>query len=71
MTKVATMKLIVATPITIISKSLTMISMRVVTPFLYRAGLPKNFTHSLLVLMALSMVLSNFVKGPMRSNTIH
>ena len=43
MTKVATMKLIVATPITIISKSLTMISMRVVTPFLYRAGLPKKF----------------------------
>ena len=34
MTKVATMKLIVATPITIISKSLTMISMRVVTPFI-------------------------------------
>ena len=43
MTKVATMKLIVATPITIINKSLTMISMRVVTPFLYRVGLSKSF----------------------------
>ena len=37
------------------------------TPFICRVGIKKLFAHSVLVLMALSMVPSNFVKGPIRT----
>ena len=69
MTKVATVKLIVATRITNINNSGTMISY--VTPYLYKVGMSKLFAHSVLVLMAPSMALSNFLNGPIRSNTVH
>ena len=37
------------------------------TPFICRVGIKKLFVHSVLVLMALSMAPSNFVKGPIRT----
>ena len=65
-------QVIVTTCITNINNSLTVISMRVMWHLFY-IGLvcQKCFAYSVLVLIALSMALSNFVKGPIRSNTIH
>ena len=64
-------QLVVATRITNITNSLTMISMRFKWYHFYIGLVCQNcFAHSVLVLMALSMGLSNFVKGPIRSNTI-
>ena len=61
-------QLVVATRITNITNSLTMISMRVMWYHFY-IGLvcQKCFAHSVLVLIELFMVLTNF----MRSNTRH
>ena len=56
-----------ATHITNINNSLTMISMRVMWHQFYIGLVCQNFfAHSLLVLMTLFMVLSNFVKGTIR-----
>ena len=72
MTKVAIIKRMVATRITNINNSLTMVRMRVMWHHFYIGLACQNwFAHSVLVLMALSMSLSNFVKSPIRSNTIH
>ena len=60
-------QLIMATHITNINNSLTMISMRVMWHHIYIGWVCQNcFAHSVLVLMALFMVLSNFVKGTIR-----
>ena len=54
--------------VTNISNSLTMISMRVMWHHIYVRLVCQNCSaHSVLVLIALSMALSNFVKGPIRS----
>ena len=67
-----TIKLIAVTSITNIKNSSTIISMRAMWQHFYIGLACQNcFAHSVLVLMALSMALSNFVKGLMRSNTIH
>ena len=64
-------QLIVETHITNIKNSLTMI-MGVMWHHFYIGLVCQNcFAHSLLVLMVLFMVLSNFAMGPIRSNTIH
>ena len=56
-----------ATHITNINNSLNMISMRVMWHEFYIRLVCRNcFAYSLLVLMALFMVLSNFVKGTIR-----
>ena len=55
-----------------INNSLTMISRRAMWHHLYIGLAYQNcFSHAVLVLMALSMALSNFVKGTIRSNAIH
>ena len=46
--------------------------MRIVSDHFYIGLVCQNcFAHSVLALMALSLALSNFVKGPIRLNTIH
>ena len=58
--------------VTIINNSLTMISSRVMGHHFYIGLVCQNcFPHSVLVIIALSMAFSNFVKGPLRSNTMH
>ena len=65
-------QLVVATRITNITNSLAMISMRVMWHHFYIGLVCQNcFAHSVLVLMELFMVLSNLMKDPIRSNTIH
>ena len=60
--------------VTNISNLLIMISMRDMWHHFYTGLVCQNcFAYSVLVLIALSVsvALSNFVKGPIRSNTIH
>ena len=65
MTIVATINLIVVARITNINNSLTIISMRIMSDHFYIGLVCQNcFAHSVLALMALSLALSNFVKGP-------
>ena len=64
-------QLIVATRVTNINNSLTII-MRVISHHFYIGLICQNCSaHSVLVLMVLFMVVSNFVKGPIRLHTIH
>ena len=58
--------------LTMINNSLTMISIRVRWHHVCLGMVCQNcVAHFVLVLMVLSLALSNFVKGPIRSNKMH
>ena len=72
MAKVATVKIIVATRITNINNSISMISMRANWHHFYIGLVCQNcLAHSVvLALMTLSMALSNFVKDSIKHDTL-